>query len=172
MSWMDILLGSVVFFIISLICFFVLSRREVRIEEHETEMKELYRNLDINDDISDFIKVFTDKRDKVKNLVDRKFPAGSVTNNKFSNIIDYWNTVFNENYEMLSDYLGLEPRYAIKHKDEIDYKINLLRKGIDMLGFLESELVINMDKNKTDNEKIKEIVKEMQDLIESVESYK
>ena len=170
MIW-EIFLIGIVLFIICAILLVISNYQEDKREKYEAEIRKIYHELDVNDDITGSLKIFIEKEKVIRELINKKFAPGTLTNTKFINALDYWSNIFTENYEISMKILDLDPKYVKKYKDEASSKMILLKEIVDKMGFLEAELIINIDKDKVNNDKIKELAQEMQDQIDSLSDY-
>jgi len=135
------------------------------------ESKNVRYKLNIDDNIDNLVKIYENQEESVIHLVNQKFPGGQLTNTKFMGEIENWNRIFTENSESLNYLLNLDPEYSEKYKNEINDKLQLLKRIINKLRDLEVELAVNMNKNKTDDDEIKVLFEDMKDLINSIKDY-
>lgn len=129
-------------------------------------------DLNINDNITNLNKIYKSYELRVRQLVNRKFDVNSLTNKKIISNIDNWTEIFNENSESLSNLLSLDKKHTMKYQNEITTKLSLLKQIIDKMGKLEVSIVLNLDKNKIGDNEIKEVVEDMEKIINTIPKYK
>ena len=169
--WFEVLFIGILLFIIFLILFVVFNRREIGQEKYKNEMNRLYRELNIDNKFTDeSIKIFQNKEEKIRKLINERFPSG-LTNSKFIVFVDNLNDIFIKTYNKCMQYLELDPEYITeKHKDEIAFKMDLLKSILKQMGTLEAELIIT-DEDGTNIETIKELAKELKEITNSIQEY-
>ena len=122
-------------------------------------------------DINDLKILFDVKKEVVRDLIEKRFEPPQITYDKFISMIDKSEKLFNTQYETGLNIINLAIEDTPRIREEINNKINAMKAIIDQIENLTNELVINInDDEKTDSE-VKNLLEDMENLIDSVKKY-
>lgn len=152
----------------------------INLLEEKTEEFFVYKKINeykpndevLSDDINDLIDIYKEKEKRVIELINKKFPAPMLANDKFLSNIDRWHEVFIKNSDKIDMLLNLSKEDITSYQEEINLKLSLLKDIIKKMGQMEAELIISLDTDQTDNENIKESIDDMVKFINSISKYK
>lgn len=114
-------------------------------------------------------ELFDIKEENVRKLVEKRFEPPQITYDKFIVNIDNAHNVFYNQFDEAIDIINLAS-YSDKMKVELENKIKSLDLIIKQIENLTNELLIN-NESKEDVEDIKNLVDDLEDLINSVKDY-
>ena len=139
---------------------------KVKTDENGVESLKKYENK-VNE-----LKVLYDaKEDVVKELIEKRFKPPQITYDKFMATVDNCHKLF---YEQVDGALNIT-QMAVEDTPRIDFelekKIENMQSLIDQVEELINELVINISSDKHSNEDIKNVLEDMDNLIDSVKEY-
>lgn len=106
---------------------------------------------------------------KALKLIRKEFDPSQISYNRFISTINNSNNIFYNNVEVARNIIDLSDRPSNKIKKELDNKICTLNMIIDKFEDFTDELVIHMADNS--KKKVKDVTKELDDLINSVKDY-
>lgn len=109
------------------------------------------------------------KVSKAIELIKKEFDPLEISYNDFISTLNNSNNIFYNNVEVALDIIELSSNPSVKIKNELDNKINTLNEIIDKLEDFIDELIIHIA-NGSEKE-VKNLTKELDDLIDSVKDY-
>lgn len=118
--------------------------------------------------VNNLEKVFNTKVKIVKELIEEKFPSPQLTNDNFNNSVDECINLFNSQLHILNKLLETNSDYT-RIEEEIEDRITILQKIINLIDDLTNELIIKIGEESTEN--IDEILENMDNLINSLSNY-
>ena len=155
---------------------------KTRIKLNKTGNKQDYSNT--NNSKSDkvpFIKYekeiielkeeFTNKKINAETLIEKRFAPPQLTYDKFMSTVENAERVFDSEYNTAIDLIRYSDDYSSDMEEQIKAKIKTLKVLIKQLDNLIKELLENLSKDNSSDEEIKNIIEEMDRLIDSVSLY-
>lgn len=117
-------------------------------------------------------ETYETKEKKVLELLEKKFPQGQISYYRFKEEVDNCRVNFFREADAAESMIELSDEYSDKIATELKNKVKTLQEIVGKLNDLQSELIISIS-NETDDgdEEIKNLIKEMNDLIDSVKNY-
>ena len=110
--------------------------------------------------------------EKVLELLEKKFPNGQMTYGRFRGEVDVCRVNFFKEAEAAENMINLSDGYSEKIADALKEKISTLQSIVAKMNDLQSELIISISNGDDgSNEEIDNLIKEMNDLIDSVKDY-
>ena len=117
-------------------------------------------------------ETYETKEAKVMELLEKKFPAGQISYYRFKDEVDNCRVSFFKEADSAQSMIDLSDEYSDKIASELKNKIKTLESIIGKLNDLQSELIISISNANDDgDEEIKNLIDEMNDLIDSVKDY-
>ncbi len=109
------------------------------------------------------------KVSKAIKLIKKEFDPSEISYNDFISTLNNSNNIFYNNVEVALDIIELSSNPSVKIKNELDNKINTLNEIIDKLEDFIDELIIHIAEGS--EKEVKNLTKELDDLIDSVKDY-
>ena len=109
------------------------------------------------------------KVSKAIELIKKEFDPSEISYNDFISTLNNSNNIFYNNVEVALDIIELSSNPSVKIKNELDNKINTLNEIIDKLEDFIDELIIHIAEGS--EKEVKNLTKELDDLIDSVKDY-
>lgn len=156
---------------------------KTRIKLNKTGNKQDYSNNTNNSksDKAQFIKYekeiielkeeFTNKKINAETLIEKRFAPPQLTYDKFMSTVENAERVFDSEYNTAIDLIRYSDDYSSDMEEQIKAKIKTLKVLIKQLDNLIKELLENLSKDNSSDEEIKNIIEEMDRLIDSVSLY-
>ena len=112
------------------------------------------------------------KEEKVIELLEKKFPNGQMSYGRFRAEVDSCRVSFYREADAAENMIDLSDEYSDKIAEALNEKIKTLQSLIAKMGELQSELIISISNGDDDStQEIDNLIKEMNDLIDSVKDY-
>lgn len=122
--------------------------------------------------VDDLKKTYESKEEKVLELLEKKFPNGQMTYGRFRGEVDVCRVNFFKEAESAENMINLSDEYSEKIADALKEKISTLQSIVAKMNDLQSELIISISNGDDgSDEEIDNLIKEMNDLIDSVKDY-
>ena len=122
--------------------------------------------------VEELKKTYETKEEKVLELLEKKFPNGQMTYGRFRGEVDVCRVNFFKEAEAAENMINLSDGYSEKIADALKEKISTLQSIVAKMNDLQSELIISISNGDDgSNEEIDNLIKEMNDLIDSVKDY-
>ena len=122
-------------------------------------------------EISNLKVVFNVKEKVVRELIEKRFEPPQITYDKFMSSIDNCHKLFYAQSDAASNIIDLAVEDTTRVQDEIEGKIDAMKKIIDQIEDLTNELVINISSSGESTDEVKNLLDDMENLIESVKDY-
>lgn len=123
--------------------------------------------------INDFKELYYVKEKIAKELIEKRFEPPQITYDKFISVLENCTNLFNNQIEVISNMINLTNEHTSEVDYEIESRINILKSIIEKIDSLTNELVINIGQYQSeDDEKINNLLEEMETLINSIKNYK
>ena len=168
---MDNLIGKIIFFssIILMATYYIYvmyikdytdpQYRQINQNKDESSLKTVEEpRISTNDDL---LLLFNSKEKIAREMIERRFPAPQMTNDKFNTVLDNCKNVVESQIEILN---ALTPTEKTKY--EISSRKKLIKQLINKVDDLTNELILSEDND------IEDVIEEMDNLINSVKEYK
>lgn len=120
-------------------------------------------------EIKDLKKLFDDKEKIVKRVVKKRFEPPQLTYDTFINTIDNCHKIFYNEMDNALDIISLD-NDSVKVKQELDKKMDILKKIISQLDDLSDELTVRLF-SEEDQDEVDGLLNDMNNLIDSVKDY-
>ena len=122
--------------------------------------------------VDDLKKTYESKEEKVLELLEKKFPNGQMTYGRFRGEVDVCRVNFFKEAEAAENMINLSDEYSEKIADALKEKISTLQSIVAKMNDLQSELIISISNGDDgSDEEIDNLIKEMNELIDSVKDY-
>lgn len=122
-------------------------------------------------EINNLNVLFNVKEKVVRELIEKRFEPPQITYDKFMSSIDNCHKLFYAQSDAASNIIDLAVEDTPKVQDEIEGKIDAMKKIIDQIEDLTNELVINISSSGESTDEVKNLLDDMENLIESVKDY-
>ena len=139
-------------------------------QKHESEGLESLKKY--ADEIEELKATYDSKESAVRKLIEKRFEPPQMTYERFMTIIDKSHDLFYHEAESALNITRLAVEDTPRVKNELENKINTLKSIIDQIEDLTNELVINISSDDKSDDDVKNLVDEMENLIDSVKDYK
>ena len=122
--------------------------------------------------VEELKKTYETKEEKVLELLEKKFPNGQMTYGRFRGEVDVCRVNFFKEAESAENMINLSDEYSEKIADALKEKISTLQSIVAKMNDLQSELIISISNGDDgSDEEIDNLIKEMNELIDSVKDY-
>lgn len=117
-------------------------------------------------------ETYETKEKKVLELLEKKFPSGQMSYYRFKGEVDNCRVNFFREVDSAESMIELSDEYSEKIANELKNKIKILQQIVGKLNDLQSELIISISNGDDEgHEEIKNLIDEMNELIDSVKNY-
>ena len=122
--------------------------------------------------VEELKKTYETKEEKVLELLEKKFPNGQMSYGRFRGEVDVCRVNFFKEADAAENMINLSDEYSEKIADALKEKIKTLQSIVAKMNDLQSELIISISNGDDgSDEEIDNLIKEMNDLIDSVKDY-
>ena len=122
--------------------------------------------------VEDLKKTYETKEEKVLELLEKKFPNGQMSYGRFRGEVDVCRVNFFKEADAAENMIDLSDEYSEKIADALKEKIKTLQSIVAKMNDLQSELIISISNGDDgSDEEIDNLIKEMNELIDSVKDY-
>ena len=111
------------------------------------------------------------KEEKVIELLEKKFPNGQMSYGRFRAEVDSCRVSFYKEADAAENMIDLADEYSDKIANALNDKIKTLQSLIAKMGELQSELIISISNGEDSDDEIDNLIKELNELIDSVKDY-
>ena len=123
--------------------------------------------------INDLKKLYEVKETNVRQLIEKRFEPPQITYIKFISTVDNCTDLFNNQVNVALNMMNLATEHTPKSDKEIGSKIDVLKSLIEKIDSLSNELIVNIGESESQtDENVKNIIEDMENLIDSVDEYK
>lgn len=122
-------------------------------------------------EINNLKVLFDVKEDVVRELIEKRFEPPQITYDKFISTIDSCHKLFYAQADSALNIINLAVEDTPRVRDELDSKIEAMKKIINQIEDLTNELVINISSSSESPDEVKNLLDDMENLIESVKEY-
>ena len=141
--------------------------------ENESEVK--YEGIEslksYKNEIDNLVVLFDVKQNVVREMVEKRFEPPQITYDKFIGVVDNSQKMFNSLVESATNIINLAAEDTPRVRNEIQNKINAMKTIINQMEDLTNELVINISSEDTSSQEVKNLLDDMENLIDSVKDY-
>ena len=126
-----------------------------------------------NSQINDLKKLYEVKETNVRQLIEKRFEPPQITYTRFISTVDNCTDLFNNQVNVALNMMNLATEHTPKIDKEIESKIDVLKSLIEKIDSLSNELIVNIGESESQtDENVKNIIEDMENLIDSVDEYK
>ena len=112
---------------------------------------------------------YDSKEKHLRDLIAKRFEPPQLTYDRFIAAVDNCTKIFNEKAESVQSIIDLASDDSKRVDDEIKSRMEILNSLIDKIDDLTDELVLNI--GKSGDVDVKDLLVDMEDLIDSVKNY-
>ena len=123
------------------------------------------------DEVEELRVLFDAKEIAVRDLIEKRFEPPQITYDRFMATIDKSHDLFYHEADSAINITNLAVEDTPRVEGELESKINTLKSIIDQIEDLTNELVINISSDEESGDDIKNLVEDMENLIDSVKEY-
>lgn len=140
-------------------------------EVHGEELEGLDSLKKYEKEIANLNVIFNVKEEVVRDLIEKRFEPPQITYDKFMSSVDSCRKLFDAQSEAASNIINLAVDDTPRIRDEIEGRIDVMKKIIDQIEDLTNELVININSSDDSADEVKNLLDDMENLIGSVKDY-
>lgn len=122
-------------------------------------------------EISNLNVIFNVKQEVVRDLIKKRFEPPQITYDKFMGTINKCEELFNVQSDAALNIINLAVEDTPRLRNEIESKIDSMKKLINQIEDLTNELVINISSDENSTGDVKNLLDDMENLIDSVKDY-
>ena len=154
----------------------VKTKKEVPHEnKHESESEVKIEGIEslkgYKKEIDNLTVLFDVKQKVARELIEKRFEPPQITYDKFINMIDSSQKIFSSLADSALNIINLAAEDTPRVRNEIQNKINAMKTIINQIEDLTNELVINISSEDTSGDEVKNLLEDMENLIDSVKDY-
>lgn len=149
---------------------------EKKIEKKRVEVPPAQKSVDkipefekFQSQIDELKEEYTTKENHLRDLIAKRFEPPQLTYNRFITAVDNCTDIFNEKADSIQSIIDLASEDSKRVDDEVKSRMEVLQSLIDKIEDLTDELVLSM--SKSDDVDVKDLLDDMENLIDSVNSY-
>ena len=105
-------------------------------------------------------------------LINKRFDSQSMTYDRFISTLKSSRATFYNELSSIFSIIELHPEDKSIIREELDEKIDTLKTIIQKVDELSNELILNLSQSNSEDEEIKNLIEEMENLIGSIKDYK
>lgn len=144
-------------------------KKESLIKSEKTTVIESLRKYE--KEIKNLKVLFNVKQEGVRKLIEKRFEPPQITYDKFINTIDKSEKVFNTEAESALNIINLAVEDTPRIENELNSKIDTMKRIISQIEDLTNELVININSTEESSDDVKILLEDMENLIDSIKDY-
>ena len=120
------------------------------------------------------LKSLYDAKEKIaKDLIEKRFEPPQITYDRFTSTVDKCTELFNNQVDVALNVINLATEHTPEIDQEIESKIDVLKSIIEKIDSLTNELIVNIGESKSESDNsVKNLLEDMENLIDSVDEYK
>ncbi len=115
--------------------------------------------------------LFDVKEGVVRNLIEKRFSPPQITYDRFMSLIDSSHKLFYSQSDAALNIIHLAAEDTPRVENELQNKIGNMKAIINQIENLTNELVININSKEESQEDVKNLLEDMENLIDSVKEY-
>lgn len=136
----------------------------------ELAVEEYGHYSNIINDINDLTAKYDEKETEVCDLVDKHFKSSEITHERFMTLINNSHEKFYSQRNSALNIIKLDSD-DLSLEDKIQQKITIMKMIITKIKNLQTELILNNAEDKKADENLKDLIGDMEGLINSVKDY-
>ena len=122
-------------------------------------------------EINELNKQYGLKSKNLSELINKRFSSSDITYERFMNVLKSSNTIFEKESTAAVDIIRLSGHSSPNILKAVEEKTNVLKSIIAKVDELTEELILKSAGNEKDEQDLKGLVEDMEDLIDSVKDY-
>lgn len=123
--------------------------------------------------IDDLKSLYVVKEKNAKELIEKRFEPPQITYDRFTSTVDKCTELFNNQADVALNVINLATEHTTEIDQEIESKIDVLKSIIEKIDSLTNELIVNIGESQSESDNnVKNLLEDMENLIESVDEYK
>lgn len=145
---------------------------EIETKNPKFEQKSHDLLKDYEREVNNLKVAFEVKEKVVRNLIEKRFTPPQITHDKFMATVDSCHKIFYTQSEECLNIIELAEDDTPRIRQELNNKINIMKRIINQIEDLTNELVINISSDSHSKDEVNVLLEDMEDLIDSVKDYK
>jgi len=122
--------------------------------------------------IHELESLYQNKEKIAHELVKQHFPPPQLTYDRFIGVIDSCNLIFHNQVESALNIIEVATRHTTKVEDELKKRVDRLKSLVEKIDELTYELTINLNNSgEQSSDEVKDLLEDMQKLVDSVKEY-
>lgn len=122
-------------------------------------------------EIANLKVLFNVKESVVRDLIEKRFEPPQITYDRFMSSVDSCHKIFHSQADSAQNIINLAVEDTPRIRDEIENKISSMKRIINQIEDLTNELVINIGTDDESANEVKNLLDDMEKLIDSVKDY-
>ncbi|MDR2544842.1 MAG: hypothetical protein LBD03_04760 [Methanobrevibacter sp.] len=125
------------------------------------------------EDINDLKAKYQSKEEVAKKIIKEHFPPPQLTYDRFMGEIDMWSEIFHRQVESTLNIINITEECTAKVDEELKNRLEILKSVVEKMDELVVELTINLGNSNRETTvgEVKELLTDMQNVIDSVKEY-
>ena len=148
------------------------STEDVDFEKQKVEPQGRNLLMDYEMEVNNLKVVFDVKEKVVCELIEKRFTPPQITYDKFMATVKSCNKIFYSQADACSNIIELANEDTPRIRQELNNKINIMKRIINQIEDLTNELVININSDSNSKDEVNVLLEDMEDLVDSVKDYK
>ncbi len=140
-------------------------------QRHDIEVESLDSLKKYEKEVNNLKVLFDVKEGVVRSLIEKRFSPPQITYDKFISLIDSSHKLFYSQSDAALNIIHLAAEDTPRVENELQSKIDNMKAIINQIEDLTNELVININSNEESQEDVKNLLDDMENLIDSVKEY-
>lgn len=140
-------------------------------ERHDIEVESLGSLKKYEKEVNNLKVLFDVKEGVVRSLIEKRFSPPQITYDKFISLIDSSHKLFYSQSDAALNIIHLAAEDTPRVENELHSKIDNMKAIINQIEDLTNELVININSKEESEEDVKNLLEDMENLIDSVKEY-
>ncbi|GAA5818379.1 MAG: conserved hypothetical protein [Methanobrevibacter sp. CfCl-M3] len=140
----------------------------------EKDVEEVYNGFkNYKEDINNLKAKYQSKEEVAKKIIKEHFPPPQLTYDRFMGEIDMWSEIFHRQAESTLNIINITEECTAKVDEELKNRLEILKSVVEKMDELVVELTINLGNSnrETTAGEVKELLTDMQNVIDSVKEY-
>lgn len=145
--------------------------KEVSEADNAVKNTEISSLMEFEREANNLKVLFDVKEGVVKDLIEKRFEPPQITYDKFISMVDKCHELFYSQLDATENIIKLAAEDSPRIRDELQNKIKNMKTIIDQIEELTNELVINISSENQSDDEVKNLLNDMENLINSVKEY-
>ena len=146
-------------------------QKQLTKQRHDIEVESLDSLKKYEKEVNNLKVLFDVKEGVVRSLIEKRFSPPQITYDKFISLIDSSHKLFYSQSDAALNIIHLAAEDTPRVENELQSKIDNMKAIINQIEDLTNELVININSNEESQEDVKNLLDDMENLIDSVKEY-